>query len=192
MCCVTIIPIEQIVIMLLPYYIGKSCGYLLNGCSNSRGGIWRAGTGSTHEYIYSAERCSATADGKNVGKPYGSSFSPAITTKLKGSLSVIQSFTKTDLKQIINGDPLTMELHDTVFRNEEVEQKVADLVRLFIDRGGHQLQLNSVNRERLLEAQKHPELYKNLIVRVWGWSRFFCELEKKFQDHIIARTEFEF
>ncbi len=164
----------------------------LNGRPNSRGGIWRAGTGSAQEYIFSASRCPATADGKNAGKPYGSSFSPAMTAKLKGPLSVIQSFTKFDLTKIINGGPLTMEVHDTVFRNMEGEKKVAQLVKLFIDRGGHQLQLNSVNRERLIEAQKHPEEHQNLIVRVWGWSGFFCELEKKFQDHIIARTEFTF
>ncbi len=163
----------------------------LNGRPNNRGGIWRAGTGSAHEYIYSAEKCPATADGKNAKQPYGSSFSPALTTKLNGPLSVIQSFTKFDLKKIINGGPLTMELHDTVFRNEQGEKKVAQLVKLFIDRGGHQLQLNSVNRERLLAAQQNPEADKNLIVRVWGWSGFFCELEKKFQDHIIARTEFQ-
>ncbi len=164
----------------------------LNGRHNSRGGIWRAGTGSAQEYINSANECPATADGREAGKPYASSYSPAINTKLNGPLSVIQSFTKFDLSKIINGGPLTMELHDTVFRNVEGEKKVAQLVKLFIDKGGHQLQLNSINRDRLIDAQKNPELHKNLIVRVWGWSGFFCELEKKFQDHIIARAEFEF
>ena len=83
-----------------------------------------------------------------------------------------------------------MELHDTVFRNEDGEKKVAALVSAFIALGGHQLQLNSVNRDVLLDAEAHPEKYPNLIVRVWGWSGYFCELEKKYRDHIIKRTEF--
>lgn len=153
-------------------------------------GIWRAGTGSAMEYILTAKKCPATADGRNAGKPYGSSFSPAITTKLNGPLSVIQSFTKFDLKRIANGGPLTMEVHDTVFRNEEGEKKVAQLVKAFVHLGGHQLQLNSINRDRLLDARLHPEEHKNLIVRVWGWSGYFCELDTEYQDHVIARTEF--
>lgn len=83
-----------------------------------------------------------------------------------------------------------MEIHDTVFRNEDGVSKVALLVQNFIRLGGHQLQLNAVNRERLLDAQKHPEDYPSLIVRVWGWSGYFNELSKEFQDHIIRRTEF--
>ena len=161
----------------------------LNG-RKYKNGIFRAGTGSAHEYIYSSKIVGATADGRKAFEPYGSSFSPAITTKLDGPLSTILSFTKFDLRKIINGGPLTMELHDTVFRNDEGVKKVAMLVKAFIDRGGHQLQLNAVNRETLLDAQAHPEKYPNLIVRVWGWSGYFNELDKVFQDHVIARTEF--
>ncbi|MBO5269541.1 MAG: autonomous glycyl radical cofactor GrcA, partial [Clostridia bacterium] len=61
----------------------------------------------------------------------------------------------------------------------------------FIQRGGHQLQLNAVNRERLLDAQAHPEKYKQLIVRIWGWSAYFCELDKEYQDHVIARQAYK-
>lgn len=164
-------------------------GYL-NGKPNGAGGIFRAGTGSAMEYLFSAARVGATPDGRKAGQPYGSSFSPAITTKLEGPLSCIQSFTKFDMSKIINGGPLTMEIHDTVFRNEDGIRKVAQLVKGFIDLGGHQLQLNSINRDRLLDAQKHPEDHQNLIVRVWGWSGYFNELDKAYQDHIIQRTEF--
>ena len=66
---------------------------------------------------------------------------------------------------------------------------MALLVKSFFDLGGHQLQLNAVNRETLLDAQKHPEKYRNLIVRVWGWSGYFVELDKDYQDHIIKRAE---
>ena len=162
----------------------------LNGKPNPVGGIFRAGTGSAHFYIYCAEQVGATADGRKAQEPYGSSFSPSLHCRLEGPLSCIQSFTKYDLRKIINGGPLTMEVHDTTFRNEDGIKKVAQLVKAFIMLGGHQLQLNSVNRDRLLDAQAHPENYKNLIVRVWGWSGYFTELDKPFQEHIIRRTEF--
>ena len=91
--------------------------------------------------------------------------------------------------RVVNGGPLTIEFHDSVFRDQEAISKVAQLVRSFVINGGHQLQLNTVNRERMLDAQKHPENYKNLIVRVWGWSGYFVELDKCYQDHIIERVE---
>ena len=83
-----------------------------------------------------------------------------------------------------------MEIHDTTFRNEDGVKKVAALVKAFIDRGGHQLQLNAVSRESLLDAQAHPENYERLIVRIWGWSAYFVELDKPFQDHVIRRQEY--
>lgn len=162
----------------------------LNGRPNARGGIWRAGTGSAMQYIWSAEECPATADGRHAGAPYASSFSPALTTRLEGPVSTVASFTKYDMKKIVNGGPLTMEIHDSVFRDPLGECKVAQLVRYFIERGGHQLQLNAVNREVLMDAEAHPEHYPNLIVRVWGWSGYFCELDPVYRKHIISRTEF--
>ncbi len=162
----------------------------LNGRPNARGGIWRAGTGSAMQYIWSAEECPATADGRHAGTPYASSFSPALTTRLEGPVSTVASFTKYDMKKIVNGGPLTMEIHDSVFRDPSGERKVAQLVRYFIERGGHQLQLNAVNREVLMDAEAHPERYPNLIVRVWGWSGYFCELDPVYRKHIISRTEF--
>lgn len=154
------------------------------------GGRIRPGTGSAMEYILSSKDVPATADGRYAGAPYSSSYSPAITTKLNGPLSVINSFTKFDLRKLINGGPLTMEIHDATFRNDLGIEKVAYLVKSFIEKGGHQLQLNAINRDRLLDAQKHPENHKNLIVRVWGWSGYFNELEIEYQNHIIKRTEF--
>ena len=162
----------------------------LNGQPNGMGGIWRAGTGSAMEYIRCGKACPATPDGRLEGAPYGCSFSPSLEARLHGPLSTISSFTKYDLSNIINGGPLTMELHDNVFRNEEGVKKVAALVKLFVLSGGHQLQLNAINRERLLDAQKHPEAYPNLVVRVWGWSGYFRELDLQYQNHIIQRTQF--
>ena len=80
-----------------------------------------------------------------------------------------------------------MELSDSVFRNEESIQKVAMLVRSFAKLGCQQLQLNTLNVDTLRDAKIHPQLHKNLIVRVWGWSGYFCELSPEYQDQIISR-----
>ncbi len=162
----------------------------LKGKKNNRGGIFRAGTGSAMYYIWCANEVGATADGRKAGQPFGSSFSPSLTAKINGPLSAIQSFTKYDLKKIANGGPFTIEIHDTVFRNEEGEKKVASLIKTYIDLGGHQIQINAINRDRLLEAQAHPEKHPNLIVRVWGWSGYFNELDVVYQNHVIKRLEY--
>jgi formate C-acetyltransferase len=141
-------------------------------------------------YLWNAGEVGATADGRKAREPFGANFSPAIGVRPAGPLSVIQSFTKQHLSDAINGGPLTLELHDTLFRNRQGIEKTAQLVKLFIDRGGHQIQLNAVSRDTLLDAQNHPEQYRNLIVRVWGWSGYFVELDKPYQDHIISRVEF--
>lgn len=157
---------------------------------NIHGGVLRAGTGSAMEYILSAANVGATPDGRRAKTAFGSSFSPSPVARLRGPLSCIRSFTKHDLTNVINGGPLTMEIHDNTFRYADGVKKVAALVKAFIDLGGHQMQLNSINRDVLLDAQKHPENHKNLIVRVWGWSGYFNELDTNYQDHIISRTEF--
>lgn len=64
------------------------------------------------------------------------------------------------------------------------------LVKTYIALGGHQLQLNTVSREKLLDAKVHPERHRNLIVRVWGWSGYFVELDECYQNHVINRIEF--
>ncbi|WP_312950210.1 pyruvate formate lyase family protein [Superficieibacter sp.] len=161
----------------------------LQGRKNERGGIFRSGTGSAMYYIWHSSDLPATPDGRYRGEGIGCNYSPGLFTKCAGPVSIIKSFTRPDLKRTINGGPLTLELHDTLFRTADSIAKVALMVKSFIEAGGHQIQLNAVNRETLINAQKHPENYRNLIVRVWGWSGYFVELDKVYQDHVIQRME---
>jgi formate C-acetyltransferase len=163
----------------------------VEGLRNERGGIVRAGTGSAMYYIFHANELGATADGREAGVPLPANYAPSLNIRLNGPVSLVKSFTKPDLSRVINGGPLTIEFSDSVFSQPESITKVAQLVRLFVQRGGHQLQLNTVNREKMLDAQQHPENYRNLIVRVWGWSGYFVELDKCYQDHIIRRAELQ-
>jgi len=163
----------------------------LEGKTNASGGVFRAGFGSAMYYIWHARDLGAGPDGRKKGEPLSANYSPSLGLKGKGLISVLKSFAKPDLKRIINGGPLTIELHSSVFRNEESIDKVAQMVKYYMDINGQQIQLNALNRDELLAAQKDPEKYKDMIVRVWGWSGYFCELDKEFQDHIIARTEYD-
>ena len=161
----------------------------LAGRVNERGGIFRAGTGSAMYYVWHAKSLPATADGRRAGEGLGANYSPSLFARLKGPISILQSFSKPHLKRVCNGGPLTLELHDTMFRNDQAIEKVAVMVKSFMDMGGQQLQLNAINRDALLAAQKNPNDYRNLIVRVWGWSGYFVELDKEYQEHIISRME---
>jgi formate C-acetyltransferase len=162
----------------------------LVGAHNERGGIYRAGTGTAMYYIFHGAGLPATPDGRKADEVIPANYSPSLFVKNQGPVSVIKSFTKPDLKRTINGGPLTLEFDDSVFRNDESIQKLAMFVKSFITLGGHQLQLNTVDRDKLLDAQTHPERYRNLIVRVWGWSGYFVELDKIYQDHILKRLEY--
>jgi pyruvate-formate lyase len=161
----------------------------LQDLSNERGGCFRPGAGSAMYYIWHAMETGASADGRKSGEPFAANFSPSLFARLKGPVSIMHSFSKPNLRKIINGGPLTLELHDSAFRNNEGKEKVAMLVKSYFDMGGQQLQLNAINREALMDAQKSPDKYRNLIVRVWGWSGYFVELDKVYQDHIIQRME---
>jgi len=179
--------VDDIAIKLLDVFAAELATY-----TNCRGGIYKGGTGSAMYYIWHSKELGASADGRCTGEPLSANYSPGLDVGSKNPLSVVKSFTKADMKKLINGGPLTIELHDTVFRNDAGIEKTAMLVSEYIRRGGHQMQINAVNREALLKAQKEPEKYKNLIVRVWGWSGYFVELDAEYQDHIIRRTEYEY
>ena len=164
-------------------------GHAFDGKKNDRGGIFRPGTGSAMYYIWHAREVPASADGRLKGHPLSANYAPSLDVPVKGPVSVVRSFTEPDLVPVCNGGPLTIEIHDSAFSVADGVTKVAHLVKFFIDRGGHQMQINTINREMLLDAQKNPANHRHLIVRVWGWSGYFVELDKEYQDQIIRRVE---
>ncbi len=160
------------------------------GLKNCYGGIWRSGTGTAMYYLRHPEEHGATADGRRAGEPYGANFSPSLFARIPGPVSLVRSATTWPLTDNINGGPLSPEFSQSIFGREEGKRKVASLVKFYIARGGHQLQLNTVNAEAMRAAQKHPEQYARLVVRIWGWSAHFVELDEEFQNHVLARQEY--
>lgn len=158
---------------------------------NERGGRIRPGTGTAMYYLWHIRDLPASPDGRRKGEPLAANYTPSLFAKMPGPLSIIKSFTRPDLSQVINGGPLTLEFHDTLFRTRESRDKVSALVKWYIDSGGHQLQLNAVSHEKLAAAKAHPDEHRQLIVRVWGWSAYFCELDEAYQDHVMRRMEYD-
>ena len=171
-----------------------------DGCKsagdNQRGGRIRPGTGSAMYYVWLTRgepgNCGgppigATADGRRQGEFFSANLAPSPQAQVRGPLSVLQAFSQLDYSRICNGGPITIELSDSVFSDTDGTVKCAMLVRTFAQLGCQQLRLNTVNLHTLLEARKFPERHRNLIVRVWGWSGYFCELAPEYQEHIIAR-----
>jgi len=165
---------------------------------NGRGGIVRPGSGSAMYYVWLAAghpgMCEpvtgTTADGRRAAEYFSANLAPSPGVRVRGPLSVLQSFSKLDYRRVCNGGPITLELSDALFGDVEALRKVALLVRSFAASGCQQLQLNTINVAKLQEAKRHPGRHRNLIVRVWGWSGYFCELEEPYQDHVIARHAF--
>ena len=99
----------------------------LKNLKNERGGIYRAGTGSAMYYLWQSETLPATADGREAFDYLPANFSPSLFITKTGPLSVVKGFSPKNLKRTSNGGPLTLELHDTVFKNEDSIKKVAKL-----------------------------------------------------------------
>ncbi len=179
--------------------LGRLFTWFADACEDERtvpGRIVRPGTGSAMYYLWLAGLgpagmpepvVGATADGRCRGEPFSANLAPSAGTRLRGPISVLQTYAGVDYLRVCNGGPITMELSDTVFRDAESIGKVALLVRTFARLGCQQLQLNALNAATLLDAKAHPEAHRDLIVRVWGWSGYFCELAPEYQDHVIAR-----
>lgn len=162
----------------------------LEGRTNCRGGRYRAGTGSAMFYLWHTRELGASPDGRRKGEPLGANFSPSLFARIGGPLSVISSFSKCNFERAINGGPLTLEFSASMFSSPDSVEKVAHLVKSYMELGGHQLQLNAVNLAEMKDAQVHPERHTQLVVRIWGWSAYFVELDREFQDHVISRQEY--
>ena len=118
------------------------------------------------------------------------SFSPANGSERLGPTAMLRSVAKIDHRLISNGCALNLKLLPTLFEGEERLDKMTALVRGYFAMGGMEIQPNVVSTKVLRAAQEHPEQYRDLVVRVSGYSAFFCDLGRPLQNEIIARTEF--
>ncbi len=154
------------------------------------GGIRYAGTSSISANVGQGMGTMATPDGRNAYEPLAEGCSPAHNTDKNGPTAVFKTVSKLPTEKITGGVLLNQKMTPQMLSTEENKAKLEMLIRTFFNRlHGYHVQYNIVSRETLIDAQKHPENHKDLIVRVAGYSAFFNVLSRKTQDDIIGRTE---
>ena len=161
------------------------------GRPNMKGGKYGIDMLPTTCHVYFGDVILATPNGRKAHKPVSEGISPEKSADTNGPTAVIKSCAKMD-HLATAGTLLNQKFTPNVVAGEAGLNNMASLVRSYFAMDGHHIQFNVVDRQTLIEAQKHPEDYKDLIVRVAGYSDFFRNLDKPLQDEIIERTEQSF
>lgn len=160
----------------------------VNGRPTPRGGTHRINMLPTTSHVYFGSVTGATADGRNAFIPLSEGISPSQGVDRQGPTSVIRSASKIDHLRT-GGTLLNQKFSPSFFEDEDSYHKLTALIRSYFSLDGHHIQFNVVNAETLRHARQHPELYRDLIVRVAGYSDYFNDLGEDLQDEIIRRTE---
>lgn len=161
----------------------------IEGYKNPRGGIFHAGLYPVSANVPLGAQTGATPDGRYARTPVADGVSPAAGRDVNGPTASANSVAKLDHFIASNGTLFNMKFHPSALEGASGIESFVALVRGYFDQKGMHMQFNVVSRETLRDAQKHPENYKNLIVRVAGYSALFTTLSKSLQDDIIERTE---
>lgn len=160
----------------------------VDGRPNTKGGKYRINLLPTTVHIYFGSVVQATPDGRKAGRPLSEGISPVQGMDRKGPTAVLKSAAKMDHVRT-GGTLLNQKLSPGLLDTEEGLDKWVHLVRSYFRMDGHHIQFNVVDAETLRAAQANPEEYRDLIVRVAGYSDYFCDLGETLQEEIIARTE---
>ena len=160
----------------------------VNGRRNTKGGFYRVNYLSTTCHVYFGSVTGATPDGRKAWEPLSDGISPVQGADRKGPTAVLRSAAKLDHART-GGTLLNQKFTPRVLEGEDGLGRLAQLVRSYFRMDGHHIQFNVVTAETLKAAQQEPDKYRDLIVRVAGYSDYFCDLTTALQDEIIARTE---
>ncbi len=156
---------------------------------NPRGGIFQAGLYPVSANVPLGAQTGATPDGRLAHTPVADGVSPTSGYDVTGPTASCNSVARLDHADASNGTLFNMKIHPTAMSTDKDLEDFVSLVRGFFDQKGMHMQFNVVDRETLIDAQKHPEKYAGLVVRVAGYSALFTTLSKSLQDDIIRRTE---
>jgi formate C-acetyltransferase len=160
----------------------------IEGRPNTRGGTYHINLLPTTCHVYFGSVVGATADGRRAGQPVSEGVSPVQGSDRSGPTAVIRSVAKMDHLRT-GGTLLNQKFTPSLLRGEEGLAQLTALIRAYFGMDGHHIQFNVVDRATLEAAKREPDKYRDLIVRVAGYSDYFCDLGEALQDEIIARTE---
>ncbi|HKK60193.1 MAG TPA: pyruvate formate lyase family protein, partial [Salinivirga sp.] len=162
----------------------------INGRPTHRGGVFRINMLPTTSHVYFGSVIGAMPDGRKAGEPLSEGISPVQGADKKGPTAVLKSAAKIDHLKT-GGTLLNQKFAPSFFKDETAIAKLGYLIRSYFRMDGHHIQFNVVSADTLHEAQKHPEKYTDLIVRVAGYSDYFNDLGEALQNEIIRRTAHE-
>jgi pyruvate formate-lyase/glycerol dehydratase family glycyl radical enzyme len=172
-------------------YAGWAAGVFADAVNAGTGprGRYSAGLYPVAMNIAFGAMTAATPDGRSSGDPLADGISPVQQMDSNGPTGVLLSVSQIDQSKFPNGTLLNMKFHPTALRGEDGVKKLTDLIRTYFEMGGMEVQVNVISAETMRDAQRHPEEYRNLIVRVAGFSVYFVELYVEAQNDLISRTE---
>ena len=161
----------------------------LESFQNPRGGMYQAGLYPVSANVPLGAQTGATPDGRLARTPVADGVSPSAGKDVHGPTAAANSVSKLDHYIASNGTLFNQKFHPSALSGRKGLENFVALIRSYFDQKGSHMQFNVVSRETLLDAQKHPEQYKHLVVRVAGYSALFTTLSRSLQDDIINRTE---
>ncbi len=167
-------------------YLGKLFD---NYKTRDGGGIYIAAAANT-ESISAGKRINATPDGRKRGEPLSDAASPTYGRDTRGATATINSVAKPDYAKVACGSVVNQKFSPSMFTDEK-RKKLLALIRTYFKKGGQEIQINSTSREILIKAMEKPDKYKDLVVRVSGFSAFYVTLNKAVQLDILSRTQQE-
>ena len=161
----------------------------LQNYKNPRGGQFQAGLYPVSANVPLGGQTGATPDGRYAHTPVADGVSPSAGKDVNGPTAAANSVARLDHFIVSNGTLFNQKFHPSALAGREGLEKFTALIRSYFDQKGMHMQFNVVDRDTLLDAQKNPEKYKHLVVRVAGYSALFTTLSRSLQDDIIRRTE---
>ncbi len=170
-------------------FAAKAYADSINRCTGPRGNHYAAGCYPVTLNVVFGSFTAATPDGRKAGEPLSDGISPVQGMDKGGPVTTLESLLTFDYTEYGNGTLCNMKFHPTSLAAEDGLQKLVGVMQSYFDNGGMELQLNIVSGDTLRDAQKHPENYKDLVVRVAGFSAYFVDVFKESQDDLIRRTE---
>lgn len=161
----------------------------INNKPNGRGGVYRMGIFSIDWIIHYGHMLGATADGRFAGEPVSKNLSASVGMDKKGVTGIINSATRFDYTLAPNGAVLDLHLHPSVVSGDDGIGIMISLLKIYLSKGGFATHINVLNPETLKKAQKNPEKYKNLQVRLCGWNVYFTDLDIEMRNNLIKSME---
>lgn len=161
----------------------------LENYKNPRGGQFQAGLYPVSANVPLGAQTGATPDGRLAYKPVADGVSPSSGKDIKGPTAAANSVSKLDHYIASNGTLFNQKFHPSALKGQKGLENFVALIQSYFEQKGSHMQFNVVSRDTLVDAQKNPDEYKNLVVRVAGYSALFTSLSRSLQDDIIARTE---